>query len=306
MSAYVGTALAVAALAFASVIPAGATPGSRHLDVHHEIVATFTPAEGGSFAESLAMGSDGTLYASVTDFSAEGTSLGGRVWAIEPGGTPVAFGPLFDTGTYGLLSGVAFDGQGRLYVADATFQTAPRPGVFRIEADGTATRVLTLPPSSFPNGLAFRGQTLFVSDSLQGAIWRVRVGETPVKPETPWLQAPVLEPKPELGANGIAFRGDDLYVTAYSAGKIVRIPVDHGRPGDPVVVVAERAQQRVDGVVEQHPGAGHTVRDTDGGRVGHPRREEQRRRLVAAGAPVGIRVGEAPGHVDRGAVERDQ
>jgi glucose/arabinose dehydrogenase len=90
MSAYVGTALAVAALAFASVIPAGATPGSRHLDVHHEIVATFTPAEGGSFAESLAMGSDGTLYASVTDFSAEGTSLGGRVWAIEPGGTPVA------------------------------------------------------------------------------------------------------------------------------------------------------------------------------------------------------------------------
>jgi sugar lactone lactonase YvrE len=265
MTSCVAAAVLGSALAFASVIPAGAAPATRGLDVHHRILASFAPAAGGSFAESLAMGKDGTLYASVTDFSAKGTSLGGRVWAIEPGGTPIPFGPILDTGTYGVLSGLAFDGQGRLYVAGATFQTTPKPGVFRIEADGTATRVLTLPWRSFPNGLAFRGRTLFVSDSLQGAIWRVRVGDTPVKPETPWLQDPLLEPKPELGANGIAFRGDDLYVAAYSAGKIIRIPVDHGRPGEPVVVVADRAQLAgADGIV--FDGLGHlwiTVNGTE-------------------------------------------
>jgi hypothetical protein len=59
----------------------------------------------------------------------------------------------------GLLTGLAFDRLGNLYVAAATFAPDPAPGVFMIPpGGGSFTRLLTLPAGSFPNGLAVHGR----------------------------------------------------------------------------------------------------------------------------------------------------
>jgi sugar lactone lactonase YvrE len=163
----------------------------------------------------------------------------GQIVKIEPGtGRQTAFGPTIETP--GLLTGVAFDAQGRLYVANATFSDEELPGVFRIDA-GHATRVLTLPEESFPNGLAVRDSYLYVSDSALGAVWRAPL-KTASTPVAPWFQDSSLLPSTGgndhgIGANGIAFKSGDLYVAVSDAGRIVRVPVlPSGVPGAPRVV----------------------------------------------------------------------
>lgn len=83
-------------------------------------------------------------------------------------GARTPFGGAFETP--GLATGLAFDAQGHLYVAEATLSDDPAPGVFRIDAKGAPKRVVTLPPDSFPNGLAFHDGTLYISDSALGAV----------------------------------------------------------------------------------------------------------------------------------------
>ena len=224
----------------------GGSPGDRTLVPR--LVATFTPGELGSFAESMAADRSGNLYASVTDWMPDGASNVGQIWMIARTGQLSAFGPPLDAGS-GLLTGLAFDGDGQLYVAAATFGENPEPGVFRVSADGPATRVLSLPDFSFPNGLAFHGGYLYVSDS-NGAIWRSRPrGDASQAPSTPWLEDPVLAPVANLGVNGIAFLGNSLYAVNADTGAVIRIPVlRDGAPGAPVVVASDPALVTADGV----------------------------------------------------------
>jgi sugar lactone lactonase YvrE len=188
----------------------------------------------GSFAEGLALGPDVALYASLTTWGDE-SDTGQIVRIALPGGAQTAFGPAI--ATPGLLTGVAFDSQGRLYVASATFSDDDLPGVFRVDATH-ATRVLTLPAGSFPNGLAIRGGNLYVSDSALGAIWRAGT-DAKAAPTTPWLQDARLLPSEEIGANGIAFRGNDLYVAVADSGRILRTTIRPGGAPSPLVAVAQ-------------------------------------------------------------------
>jgi sugar lactone lactonase YvrE len=148
-----------------------------------------------------------------------------------------------------LLTGLAFDDRGLLYVADATFSDTDLPGVFRVDRKGL-TRVLTLPADSFPNGLAFQDGYLYVSDSALGAIWRAHPYKGSVLTE-PWLQHETLMPgEGGLGANGIASRRGFLYVAVSDAGRIVRIPaLRNGKPGALEEVVPARPElEGVDGI----------------------------------------------------------
>ena len=89
----------------------------------------------GSFAESLALGDDGTLYASVTTWG--DTSGVGQVVRIDPStGSQSPYGGTLESP--GLRTGLTFDDEGHLYVAEATFSDDPAPGVFRVEANGAA------------------------------------------------------------------------------------------------------------------------------------------------------------------------
>ena len=200
----------------------------------------------GSFVESMAFGG-GALYVSHTTWGAT-TDTGAIERVPLSGGAPTAIVSGIDAG-YGLLAGVAFDPQGRLYVAVAAFSDTVPTAVLRVGADGRLTPVLYLPSDAFPNGLAFSGNYLYASDPDLGAIWRVKLGGPAVAQTVPWLQDPALAPVKALGVDGIAFRGNTLYVTQYDRGQILTTTV--GRDGSPSplqVFARDRALITADGI----------------------------------------------------------
>jgi sugar lactone lactonase YvrE len=268
-------ACGLALLSAASAATAGPGPGGKKLDVR--TVTTWPWVDPyGSFAESLALGRDGSLYASVTVWGDE-VDLG-QVVKIDPRtGTRKAFGDVLETP--GLLTGLAFDDHGRLYVANATFVDDPAPGVFRVDAKGAPTRVLSLPAESFPNGLAFHDGRLYIADSHLGVIWRWQPGAPSA---TPWLTDGRLLPgtgpnDKGIGANGIAFQGDDLLVTVADAGRIVDVQVRHDGAAGKVKVVSEQPELvSVDGIevdgrdvwlVTNHPTSGRLLSMAKNGRL---------------------------------------
>ncbi len=227
----------------------GGSPGDRPLVPR--VVATFpTGYAFNSFAESMAFDRDGNLFATVTIWT-DGTWNQGQVWKISPNGKMKQVGPNLDVG---ILSGLAFDPSGNLYAGLITFDTDNVPsGVLRIDRNGQATRVVTLPPGSFPNGLAVREGDLYISDSARGAIWRAHLRRDAVATLTnPWLADPLLavaSPDGWEGINGIAFWGDTLLAVNADTGSVIRIPLRRdGSPGRPSVVVADPVLLGSDGI----------------------------------------------------------
>lgn len=224
---------AALALAVLVAVSAGPVVSAQAAPAKLPVITTFSP---GDFPESLAVDGQGNLYASL--------GFIGEVVKVTPSGQYQQLASL-PVGA-GLLTGLAFDPDGSLYVADATFEASPTPpGVFRIGADGVVTRVATLPADSFPNGLAFHDGYLYISDSSLGAIWRLAPGGTAAI----WLQDPLLAPKISIGANGLAFWRGSLYVAVADSGMIVRVPVSAGgKAGTPVVTAQAPLLRTADGI----------------------------------------------------------
>ena len=214
--------LVVVAALLAALALAVPSPGAQS-GLHHWTVTTFPET---FFAESLALGPDGNLYASLTGYE------NGQIVRVRPAtGAQQPYGPEF--GVTSFLTGVAFDARGRLYVAEVRYSddfSTFHGVVDRVDPHGV-TEIATLPEGAFPNGLAFHDGYLYASDSLLGAIWRVRPQQHGVEVTTPWLQSSLLDPVDMLGANGIAFSGDRLYVVVADTGLVARTTV--GRNGSP-------------------------------------------------------------------------
>jgi len=220
------------------------------------VLATFAPKT--QFPEGLAIDRSGSLYVSVTTWGkTEKDPNTGRVWRITPAGKKTAFGPNLQLGG-GLLTGVAVDARNRVYVAHATYDNATPPGVWRI-GRGAASRLVNLRVGGFPNGLAFHGGALYVSDSALGAIWRVKSAGS----ASLWKRDSLLAPgKRGLGANGIVFSRNHLYVTVTDAGRIVGIPVaTSGSAGKPVTVVRSKKLVGADGITVDTRGTLYVVSD---------------------------------------------
>jgi sugar lactone lactonase YvrE len=223
---------AAVALAVSVAVSAGPVMSAQAAPAKLPVITTFTRNH---FPESLAIDGQGNLYASL-DYI-------GQVVKVTPGGRQHLVAS-FDVGA-GFLTGLAFDASGNLYVADATFEASPTPpGVFRIGAGGTVTRVATLPADSFPNGLAFHDGDLYISDSSLGVIWRLPPGGQAAI----WLKDPLLAPKTNrgIGVNDEAFRGDSLYVSVSDSGMIARVPLTTGGNAGVPVVVAQSPLLRTD------------------------------------------------------------
>lgn len=223
------------ALAVPVAVSAGSMVSAQAAVAKLPVITTFTP---GDFPESLAVDGQGNLYASL--------GFIGEVVKVTPDGQQQELTSL-PVGA-GLLTGLAFDRAGNLYVADATFEASPTPpGVFQIGAGGGVTRVAALPADSFPNGLAFHDGYLYISDSSLGAIWRLAPGGTAAI----WLQDPLLAPRAStgIGANGVAFWRGSLYVAVADSGMIVRVPLTPGgKAGTPVVVAQAPLLRTADGI----------------------------------------------------------
>jgi sugar lactone lactonase YvrE len=190
-------------------------------------VVSFDPASG-EFPEGIAFGRDGAMYVSLAPlgeirrFDADGSS---RFFSFDPGSTGL--------GILGLASGKT----GVLYAAVPSDAPAAH-GVWALAPDGTAKRFLGSDQIVFPNAITLdhRG-TLYVTDSILGAIWRITGDETEL-----WLQHESLEGLAvlnpfALGANGIAYRDGRLLVANTEKKHLVEVPVQQsGAPGVPRII----------------------------------------------------------------------
>ncbi len=198
-------------------------------------VAIFDPAAG-QLPEGLAIDREGNRYV--------GFAPTGEIRKITPAGAVSTYAQLPSPApTQGFLVGLAFGPRGDdLYAALARFD-AQTHGIWRVRQGGGAVeRFAALDPQSLPNALAFRGDTLYVSDSFGAQVWAI----DPQGVARTWKADPLLQGDAavnllglSIGANGIAFRGSDLYVANSDFGRVVRIPINPDGSAGATAVVAD-------------------------------------------------------------------
>jgi sugar lactone lactonase YvrE len=235
-------------LALLAAGAAAATP-ARTCTFTPSLVATFAAGDYGAFAEGMAADSHGQLLVSLTTW---GDSNTGAVWRVGTHDVKTLVATL-NLGPGGMLMGVAVDRTDRVYVVTADFgdPQVVGSGVYRVGAEGSVTKVVTLPAGAWPNGLAFHDGLAYITDSAMGAVWRAHIGSGVASPSTPWLQDAVLAASNAsgIGANGIAFRNDRLFVSVSDHGLIVRIPEGaDGSAGAPRVICRRPELKTADGI----------------------------------------------------------
>ena len=225
-------AIAVAALVLPATASHAAAAAPRHRDAAVQVVTDFDPAQGQN-PENLAVAPDGTVY--VTWLFAH------SVAAIRPDGSQAVV-PL----PPGEASGIAIDPArpGRLTVA----LVSPDPGTAGIwtiplgafRGDGVPARLISLPAGAFPNGITYAADgTLYIADSARGLILRVALGTSAA---ATWLSSGLLTPTgatfdgvPLPGVNGLKVHHGQLYATNTARGLLLRIPIEAGAAGAPVI-----------------------------------------------------------------------
>jgi sugar lactone lactonase YvrE len=243
---------------------AGATVALLAAPASAAVTVTFDPFAH-ELPEGLALDRHGNIFVTLAPL--------GEIRKVATDGTQSTVAHVTPPGQgFGAL-GLAFDERGTLFVAAATFDPATS-GVYEVGSDGATARIPGSEQIGFPNGLAFgEDGALYVTDSLQGAIWRLRVnhdgegdgegddkgdegdGHTAGTAATLWLKDPLLAgngsaglPVP-IGANGIAVRHDAIDVSVTETGRIVRVPVtDDGQPGSPQIVADDSGLLGADGI----------------------------------------------------------
>lgn len=193
---------------------AGVLPNAGVLVIHH------LPGE---YPESIALDRWGNTYL--------GLFLKGQILRITPLGRKQVL-TTFPAGSQTL--GVRVGPGGEIYAAVANTDPAHN-GVWAVAPDGRDQHEIAAVPG-FPNGLLFDGSgNLFVSDSIGGAVYRIRHGEHMADL---WSDSPLLAGTAgktqcgthfsglAIGANGLAFGSSgDLLVANTTESDIVRIPV---------------------------------------------------------------------------------
>jgi sugar lactone lactonase YvrE len=254
------TFLAAAAIAIGLAVPASA--GSRP---EVGVVQNFGPPLAASChnPEGIAVDPTGNLYAASFAFQPVA-----NICVIDRDGLladviPVPAGP---AGVASLL-GELFEPSQGLYVLDFA-NGAPGNGRLLLVNPGShAVRVVA---SGFqaPNGLTQdRHRNIYLSDSFQGAIFKVAPDGT----TTVWKQDQRLTPQPgtgpPFGANGVAFDRNQhfLYVATTSDAKIYRIPVlADGSAGDLELFASGEAIDATQATTEALHGADGIMFDVRG------------------------------------------
>jgi sugar lactone lactonase YvrE len=198
-----------------------------------QFIARFDAAAG-ELSEGVAVDADGTVYASLSPL--------GQLVRIGSDGEYEVVGTVegLQEGDVGML-GLAAHPDGSIY-ATVVSTNPDANGVWRIDVDtGEVERVPGTQQIGLPNGIAFAADgTMYVTDSIAGAVWRVPPDGT----ATQWVQAALLEGDESIGfgipigANGIALdeASGTVYVAVMEQGALVAIPIeDDGAAGEPVV-----------------------------------------------------------------------
>ena len=251
-SPLVGAAMAVSLV----VAAAGAAWGAGHV----QTVVGFDP-EMGQLSEGVAVAADGSVYASLSplgqlvrvDIASGEFEIVGNIEGIAEG----------DFGLIGVTTG-EFDPEN---VYGAVFSSNPdATGVWRFDiAAGTAARLTGTEEIALANDVAFgEDGTLYISDSIAGAVWRLAPGSGP----EPWIVDPLLAGTGEagfpfpIGANGIDVHDGTVYVGVTETAQVVGVPInDDGSPG-PAETLAQYPAP-IDGVEVAADGTIYTTHPID-------------------------------------------
>jgi sugar lactone lactonase YvrE len=212
---------------------------------HVETVVVFDP-NAGQLPEGVTVDKTGNVFISLTP-------LGELVKVKTGSDSAQPFGSVHglmpdDMG----LIGLAVDAPGNVY--GTVVSTNPDThGVWKFDRKtGAEERVVGTEAVVFPNSIAFdkRG-TMYISDTIMGAVWRVPRNGTA---ET-WIQDTLLEgdgsfgfPFP-IGANGIAVRHNTVYIGVSEKASIVTVPIlPDGSAGIVTLWAQLPASNLVDGI----------------------------------------------------------
>jgi sugar lactone lactonase YvrE len=182
--------------------------------------------------EGIAIDKIGNMYVSIQSK--------GEVWRIRPDGEETLLLSIPTANAFGL----AVDARGNVY---ATYAFGTAQGVYNITKHGSSYRISGTENIRWANALAFdeRGN-LYVTDTWNGAIWRV----TPGGSAQLWIQHTLLygldsgagkvDGYPPIGANGIQYWRGGLYVANTEKGLLVYVPIlKHGDAGTPRVIAGD-------------------------------------------------------------------
>lgn len=221
-SPLVGAAMAISLV----VTAAGAAWGAGHV----QTVVGFDP-EMGQLSEGVAVAADGSVYATLSplgqlvrvDIASGEFEIVGNIEGIAEG----------DFGLIGITEGPDGAIYGGVFAADPDVT-----GVWRFDLEsGEATRVAGTEAVALANDVAFGADdTMYVSDTAGGAVWRVPAGGA----AEAWVSDPLLTGDGEagfglpLGANGIHVAGDTVYVGVTETAQVVAVPINEdGSAGTP-------------------------------------------------------------------------
>jgi DNA-binding beta-propeller fold protein YncE len=244
-----------AALAIAlGAVPAHADPKAPAWIDAQEFA---TLPEGMRFPEGItANPATGEIFVGTFDFGPNPNGLirfarNGRVDAVRDFGPQPLLGLGFRAGWVYILN---FGAQ-KLQRIAANFNSATNPedvATFPIigppagrenpNADGTSDTIVFQSGRSAPNALAFdQAGNIYVSDSFQGAIFKIPAGAPCVLPACPQVVShdPLLATPgfPPFGANGLALNANEsvLYIANTGDHRVLRMPT----AGGPVTVFSE-------------------------------------------------------------------
>jgi hypothetical protein len=229
--------LASAALAAAVTLTGFCPPGGGPSVADAHVVVHFDAGAGQS-PENVALEPGGGLAVTfagarqIAEITPEGRT---RVLAALP--APADGGVHTPALGFPLTTGLVRAADGTLYVLYAT-GTADLTGLWRLRPGGRPERIAALPADGLPNGLALDAGTgtLYVADSVRGAVYRV-----PVSGGSPqvWSHAPELASTGFLGVNGLKVHGGSLWATNLDRGTVLRLPITgDGSAGRPRTVAA--------------------------------------------------------------------
>ena len=199
-----------------------------------------------SSVEGLTVGPDGNIYVPTFGFNTHGATTGpANLFVISPNGTIVRQVTIANSSPH--ILGLRFNpATGALWVLD--FGAGK---VLNVDPVTGNSSVLAGPiPNSGLNALTFDSSgNGYVSDSFQGAIWKIPSGGG--TPSTPWISDPLLlgngtpfvpfgSLTPPFGANGVEFsnNGKTLFVANTAFHQIIQIPVkSDGSAGDASIFI---------------------------------------------------------------------
>lgn len=196
--------------------------------LHKAKVTEITRFDPGQFPEGLiGDGEGGLLLTMLFDNKILSVSTQGEMTTFAE--LPFTADPRTQQGTMCIAKGP----DGAIYVTVLS-RSAQNHGLWRLETDGSARLVASMPQGTVPNGVDVDDKgRVYVADS-SGGVWRWRPGDASAQK---WLASDLVSRRPFIGnlpgPNGLKVHNKSVYVAVSDTAAFVRIPIrKNGDAGD--------------------------------------------------------------------------